>query len=238
MISNCGTNIEGDKSSPWAVIFDVDGTMVDNMDYHENAWIELGRRHNLAIDHEFYIEKIHSRNNDDTIRKHFAPTLGTAKALTLSEEKERIYRETYRPVIKEIPGLTSLLVELAELGIFCGVASNSPPDNVGMVLDELGIKHFFNVIVDYTQTSKGKPDPEILLRTAEKLGVAVGRCVVVEDSISGFRAAERAQMPYIVITAGAYKNELKHASGAKAVYEDFTGIRVEHLQNCLDKEIV
>ncbi|NIA17291.1 MAG: HAD-IA family hydrolase, partial [Planctomycetes bacterium] len=180
MISNYPEN----KHSQWAVIFDVDGTMVDNMQYHESAWIELGRRHGLAIDHKFYLENIHSRNNDQTARKHFAPALGIEKALALGEEKEKIYRETYRHLVREIPGLTDLLGKLERLNVSCAVASNSPTDNVNMILEELGIKQFFKVVMDYTQISKGKPDPEILLTAAERLGVAADRCVVVEDSIS------------------------------------------------------
>lgn len=228
------SNPTKDKISPWAVIFDVDGTMVDNMQYHEKAWIELGRRRNLPIDHKFYIEKIHSRNNDDISRKHFVPMVGTEKALTIGKEKEAIYREIYRPVIKEIPGLGDLLAALAELGVPCAAASNSPTDNVNMVLEELAIKKFFKVVLDYTQISKGKPDPEILLTAAGRLGVVPARCIVVEDSISGFRAAQRAKMPYIVITAGAHQNELKYATEAKAVYEDFTSITTARLQNCLE----
>ena len=228
------SNLTEDNTSPWAVIFDVDGTMVDNMHYHENAWIELGRRHDLPIDHKFYIEKIHSRNNDDTIRKHFAPMVGFEKALTLSEQKERIYRETYRPLIKEIPGLGNLIASLAQLDIPCAVASNSPTDNVNMVLEELGIKKFFKVILDYTQISKGKPDPEILLTAAEKLSIAPARCIVVEDSISGFRAAQRAKMPYIAITTGAHQDELEHATDAKAVHKDFTSVTAAKLLSYLD----
>lgn len=231
------SNSYEEKKLPWAVIFDVDGTMVDNMQYHKNAWIELGRRHNLPIDHKFYLENIHSRNNDQIARKHFAPLLGIEKALALGEEKEKIYRETYRPMIKEIPGLRGLLGKLARLNVSCAAASNSPRGNVDMVLEELDIKQFFKVIMDYTQISKGKPDPEILLAAAERLGVAPARCVVVEDSISGFRAAQQAKMPYIVITAGANRDEVKHATEARAVYEDFTAITIERLQNCLSDRI-
>jgi len=83
------------------------------------------------------------------------------------------------------------------------------------------------------QISHGKPDPEMFLTTAERLGLDAKRCIVVEDSLSGFRAAERAGMKYIVITTGADAEELKHAGNACAMYEDFTTITVRSLMGFL-----
>ena len=214
----------------WAVIFDVDGTMVDNAKYHEQAWIELGRRHNLPITGQYYREHIHSRSNDKNIRKLFNGNATEEMVHKFSSEKEAIYRETFRPVIKEIPGLTDLLKALKKRSIRCAAASNSPQANVDMVIDELNIREYFDVIIDYTQVTNGKPDPEILHTAADNLAVPYEKCVVVEDSISGFKAAERAGMPYIVITAGADTEELKHAKTPGAIHNDFTTITPTKLQ--------
>lgn len=217
----------------WGVIFDVDGTMVDNVAWHENAWLELSRRHGLGITRQFYREHIHSRSNDKNVRKLFADKATPELIERISREKETIYRDSFRPVIKEIAGLTDLLKALKASDVRCAAASNSPKGNVDMVLDELALRKYFDVVVDRDQISHGKPDPEVLLTTAERLGLDAKRCIVVEDSLSGFRAAERAGMKYIVITTGADAEELKHAANACAIYEDFTAIAPQRLADFL-----
>ncbi len=217
----------------WGVIFDVDGTMVDNAAYHENAWIELSRRHGLGITREFYREHIHSRSNDKNVKKLFADKATPEMIERISLEKETIYRDSFRPVIKEIAGLTGLLEALKAANVQCAAASNSPKGNVDMVLDELDLRKYFGVVIDRDQISHGKPDPEMFLATAQRLGLDARRCVVVEDSLSGFRAAERAGMKYIVITVGADAEELKHAGNACAMYEDFTAITAQRLRGFL-----
>jgi len=210
--------------SNWGVIFDIDGTMVDNAEYHQQAWVELGRRYNKPITAEFYRKHIHSRSNLNNIRIIFGDTTRPEMIEKLGGEKEAIYRQSFRPVIKEIRGLTNLLKALNQSSVGCAAASNSPKPNVDMVLDELDIRKYFQVVIDHDQVRKGKPDPEILLSSAAKLGIKPAQCVVIEDSISGFKAAEQAGMAYIVILAGADRKELKSAAGARAMYEDFSQI--------------
>lgn len=203
------------------MIFDVDGTMVDNAAYHENAWVELGRRYGLGITSEFYRANIHSRSNDKNVQVLFADRATPEMIEVISEEKETIYRESFRPVIKEIAGLEDFLQALRAEGVRCAAASNSPRGNVDMVLDELDIRKYFDAVINRDMVSVGKPDPEIFLKAAHGMGIAASRCVVVEDSVSGFKAADNAAMAYIVITAGAEAEELQYATTARAMYEDY-----------------
>ncbi len=205
--------------------------MVDNRAYHERAWIELGRRHGVEITPETYRRHIHSRPNDANARFLFGPQDGARLAARISDEKEAIYRETFAPVMREIAGLSALLAALAEAGVSCAAVSNSPPENVDMVLDGLGIRHRFGTILNVSHVSRGKPDPEILLRAAAELEVAPAACVLVEDSISGFLAARAAGMPYVVITAGADPQELPRATGCSAIHRDFTTVSVAELRS-------
>ncbi|MBE0534121.1 MAG: HAD family phosphatase [Phycisphaerae bacterium] len=218
----------------WGVIFDVDGTMVDNAAYHENAWIELGRRHGLPITGEYYRMNIHARSNDKNVQGLFAGKATPEMIERIGSEKEAIYRDTFRPVIAEMPGLTDLLEALHGEGVSCAAASNSPLENVDMVLDELGIRKYFSVAIDRGQISRGKPDPEGLLTAAARMGLPPHRCLVVEDSHSGFQAAENAGMKYIVITAGADEEEVKQAARAAAMHLDFTRITPAALAALLD----
>jgi len=212
----------GQASADWGVILDVDGTMVDNAEYHRAAWAELGRRYNKSITAEFYRKYIHAHTNESIVRTLFGDVSDEMIA-KISNEKEIIYRESFRPVMKEIAGLTDLLKALKCKAVPCGAASNSPKANVDMVLDELNIRQYFEVVINNDQVARGKPDPEILLTTAAKLGLKPAKCVVFEDSASGFKAAQRAQMPYIAITAGADGKILEFITGHKA-YKDFTTI--------------
>lgn len=205
----------------WGIIFDVDGTMVDNAAYHENAWIELGRRYDLGITSEFYRANIHSRSNDKNVKILFEDKATPEMIERIAEEKETIYRDSFRPVIKEIDGLTVFLKALKAEGIKCAAASNSPKGNVDMVLDELDIRRYFDTVINRDMVSVGKPDPEIFLKAADGMGIAASRCVVVEDSVSGFKAADNAAMPYIVITAGADEDELQFAMTARAMHENY-----------------
>jgi HAD superfamily hydrolase (TIGR01509 family) len=213
----------------WAAIFDVDGTMVDNRRFHEAAWLELGRRRRLTITPKFYRERIHSRSNAQTAAMLLGADAGRDAIESLSNEKEQIYRDLYRPVMREIRGLSDLLDKLTRAGVPCAAVSNSPPANVDMVLDGLQIRGRFRVVLDCDQVRRGKPDPELLHTAAAQLGVPIERCLVLEDSVSGFAAAEAAGTPYVVVTAGADPAELPRARNAVASVADFTQLGVAQM---------
>jgi beta-phosphoglucomutase-like phosphatase (HAD superfamily) len=99
-----------------------------------------------------------------------------------------------------------------------------------MVLDELGIRRYFRCVVDCNQVRKGKPDPGLLLTAAAQLGVPMARCLVLEDSVSGFAAAEAAGAPYVVVRSGADPAELCHARKALALVNDFSELDVPQMR--------
>ena len=218
----------------FCVIFDVDGTMVDNAPFHQAAWIELGDKYSLPITEQYYQNNIHARSNLQIVKTLYDTDSPDPELLErIEHDKESFYRKRYRPVIKEIPGLTALLEKFRALSIPCAVASNSPKANVDMVLDALDIRKYFDVIIDCNQVTKGKPDPQALLAIAETLGFEPKKCLVFEDSPSGFKAAENADMPYIIITAGAHIDITKLSVNPIAVHNDFTNINVKDLANLL-----
>jgi beta-phosphoglucomutase len=218
----------------FCAIFDVDGTMVDNAPFHQAAWIELGDKYDLPITEQYYQNNIHARSNLRIVKTLYNTDSPDPELLErIENDKESIYRKGYRPVIKEIPGLTALLEKFRALSIPCAVASNSPKANVDMVLDELDIRKYFDVVIDSNQVTKGKPDPQALLTIAETLGCEPKKCLVFEDSPSGFKAAENANMPYIIITAGAHIDIEKLSVNPIAVHNDFTNIDPNTLANLL-----
>jgi beta-phosphoglucomutase len=221
-------------NSDFCVIFDVDGTMVDNAPFHQAAWIELGARYGLPITEQYYQNHIHARSNLQIVKTLYNTDCPDPELLDrIERDKESFYRKRYRPVIKEISGLTALLEKFRALSIPCAVASNSPKANVDMVLDALDIRKYFDVVIDSNQVTKGKPDPQALLTIAETLGFEPQKCLVFEDSPSGFKAAENANMPYVIITAGAHIDIAKLSVNPIAVHNDFTNIDPNELANLI-----
>jgi beta-phosphoglucomutase len=225
----------GERMSPkrWGVIFDVDGTMVDNKDYHQRAWIDLCRRHGMNLTSEMYRTHIHARPNNKIIPDIFGADLSLAAAEAIALEKETIYRQLYRPHVKPLCGLIRLLGELSEHDIPCAAASNSPAGNVSLVLDELAIRHYFASVICADDVSCGKPDPEIFLISAARLGLKPQRCIVFEDSVPGFEAARRAGSPCIAITSGADNDHLNSFKDAIATHVDYTTVTFTELQRCI-----
>lgn len=223
--------------SDWAAIFDVDGTMVDNARYHEAAWVELGHRHGFGITPEFYRQHIHARSNDRNIRTLLGESASETDIQRLGDEKEQIYRDRFGPVMKEIPGLTNLLKALSTEGVACGAASNSPKANVDMVLDGLEIRRYFRAVIDRDMIRVGKPDPEMLLRVSAELSIKPERCVVLEDSASGFLAAQRAGMPCIAISQGADPADIRSADYPVAIHADFTELSPTLLRSIVNRPL-
>jgi HAD superfamily hydrolase (TIGR01509 family) len=217
------------EAAPWAVIFDVDGTMVDNRLFHRDAWIEFGHRNGFPITAEYYSQKIHSRSNEANARLLYGDDVDSRQVACVDEEKEAIYRELFGPHLREMPGLTELLQELCDAGVPCATVSNSPHSNIGFVLDGLEIRAYFDVILSVSDVPLGKPHPDLYEAAARGLNVPVRRCVVIEDSPSGFAAAEAAGAPYVVITAGADPEHLHKAAGAAAQHPDFSTLTLAKL---------
>jgi beta-phosphoglucomutase len=217
----------------WGVIFDVDGTMVDNKDYHEKAWFELCRQHGMELTGDDYRNRIHARTNDKIIPDLFGSDISAKAADAIALEKETIYRDLYRPHVKPLPGLIRLLGRLREHGIPCGAASNSPAGNVDLVLDGLAIRDCFASVITADDVLHGKPEPEIFLTSAARLGLEPKRCIVFEDSAPGFEAARRAGTACIAITTGADQEHLAGSKGVIATHKDYTTVTFAELQSCI-----
>lgn len=217
----------------WGVIFDHDGTMVDNTAAHKLAWIEFLNLKGFSITTDYYDAEIHGRTNEIIIKKVFGSDVPPESMRQLANEKEIIYRKNFGPILKETPGFSLLVKDLSWKGISLVVASNAPVENIELTMGKLGLAHYFFCILSEQDFSKGKPDPEAFQLAAHRLKLPLDRCLIFEDSTSGFRAAESAGAPYIAITHGA--NELDCSSDFKprAVYSDFTSLNFEILEHMM-----
>ncbi len=204
-----------------AMIFDMDGTMVDNMAIHNQTWIEYLTEAGASPDPENFNDRTAGKTTPEIIRLYLGSHLTDAEVRALSAEKEIRYRQKFMQGVRKIPGLIELLHEARSKGLKLGVATSAPPENVRVVLQALGLSDFFDVVVNGEEIEKGKPDPEIFLKAAERLQTPPERCLVFEDSRLGIEAARRARMRAIIITTGIPADQAHEIPGVGKVIADF-----------------
>lgn len=179
-----------------ALIFDMDGVLVDSNPVHRQAWVRFNLGYGLETTGAM-LEGMYGKRNDEIIRDFFGDGLAPEEVAARGAKKEQLYREMVGGRIEEIlvPGLRGFLDRHAPAPM--AVASNAEPQNVQFVIDRANLGGYFQVVLDGHQVSRPKPDPEIYLRAGELLGVAPPNCIVFEDSHSGVQAARAAGMRVI-----------------------------------------
>ncbi|MCC7076734.1 MAG: HAD family phosphatase [Acidimicrobiia bacterium] len=207
-----------------AVLWDVDGTLVDSQEMHWEAWHEALRKAGVAVTHEQFLETFGWRN--DAILAHIAgPDLSPGDVVEISEAKETAYRAAVRTHgIDLLPGAGELLAGLDAAGWRQVIASSAPRANVDTILDVTGTAATFAAVVSAEDVAHGKPDPEIFLTAAARVGVPPAGCVVVEDAPAGVEGARRAGVPCIGVRTT--HDEL----AADIVVDSLTELSVSDLQ--------
>jgi beta-phosphoglucomutase family hydrolase len=182
----------------FAFIFDMDGTLVDNMHVHTEAWGKLLAENGLEFNAHDFLVKTAGKTNREILPTVFGD-ISEEKITELAHRKESLYREMFLPHRKPIAGLVGFLTESKQLGIKTAVATASAKPNVEFILDGLDLRKFFDAVTTAEEVKNGKPNPDIFLKSAEKVGVIPRNCIVFEDAIGGFEAAHRANMKSIGI---------------------------------------
>ncbi|HVD96672.1 MAG TPA: HAD family phosphatase [Cytophagaceae bacterium] len=209
-----------------AIIFDMDGVLVDNNDFHYRSFEVFCKKYKLTLTPEIYNTFITGRTNEMILKYFFGENITPSEVEQLTYEKEALYRELYKPYIKPAPGLANFLETSFEKGIKFAVASNGPIENIDFVLDETNIRSYFSVIVNASMVKQGKPAPDIYLKAAEMLGKDTKDCVVFEDSPTGIRAALAAHIKVIGLTTTHAPHEL---IGTEFVVKDFSDDRLNEI---------
>lgn len=211
------------------IIFDMDGTLVDNSGYHQKAWEIFLQRH--GIKGAEHIWKLFGNTNESIMKYFLKRELTRQEIQSLAGEKEEIYREIYAPVIKPVNGLMGFLDDIKASKIKVGLATSAPGENVEFVLRKIDAKQYFDEIVDDSQITKGKPDPEIFLTCARRLGADKSGCVVFEDAFHGVTAARNAEMKVVALTTSYGAKTLAEAD---LVIEDYTEINMDKINFLLN----
>jgi HAD superfamily hydrolase (TIGR01509 family) len=186
--------------SPRAVVFDIDGTLVDNMAIHTEAFAEFSRRHGLPPLTPADRARLDGRANSEIFAILFDGPLPRDQWRAHEREKEGLYRELSRGKIRPLRGLLELLDRLAAEHIPAALATSAPEPNVTHTLSEIGLAGRFRIIVRADQVGRGKPAPDVFLEAARQLGVGPASCLAFEDAPMGIASARAAGLSVVGLT--------------------------------------
>ena len=193
-----------ENGTPRAVLFDMDGVLVDSHDAHLRSWRRLAAENDLPFDAPAFVRGF-GRKSREIITGWWPGRAGDAERL--AARKEDLYRADVRRQFPPGDGAAELVRALAAAGYRLAVASSGPPQNVVLVLDALGVADRFDAVVTGEDVTRGKPDPEVFLAAAQRLGVPPARCLVVEDAPLGVRAAHRGGMAALAVLSTGRRAE-------------------------------
>ena len=193
-----------------AVLFDMDGVVIDNLPYHVEAWLVYCERHGIPLTRETFYKDLNGLNSKDTFECLLKRKLSNEEIVEFEEEKELIYREFYAPFLTPAPGLLLFIDQLKSAGIKTALGTSAGPGNIDFILDGLGIRDQFDAVIGGAELIKGKPDPEIYLRAAGLVHVSPEDCWVIEDSLQGIEAGLSAGMKVVGMTTSHASEELSH----------------------------
>ena len=205
-----------------AIIFDLNGTMINDMDYHTRGWLYLL---NNVLGGNFTWDEVkpqmYGKNQEVLVRVFGAGRFTDEEMERLSVEKEKRYQQEFLPNLALLPGLKEFLEKAYQIGIPMGIGSAAIPFNIDFVLDNLNIRHYFSAIVSADDVTLSKPNPETFLKVAQLLNVESGECLVFEDVPKGVEAAENAGMKAVVITTTHEAGEFSDKQNVLCFARDF-----------------
>jgi beta-phosphoglucomutase len=194
-----------------AVIFDVDGVLVDSYHAHFASWRqlygELGRGYSEAA-----FATDFGRRSGDILRRTLGDAISDRQVQELDQRKEHLFREILRNEFVPMDGAAELVDALATDGFLLAVGSSAPRENIELSLEKLGCAARFSAIVSGADVTRGKPDPQVFQFAAHGLGASPEWCAVIEDAVHGIEAAQRAGMIGIALTGTASREQLARAN--------------------------
>jgi HAD superfamily hydrolase (TIGR01509 family) len=210
----------------FGVIFDMDGVIVDSNPYHKIALKEFCSGHGYELSDEQLIKRIYGRTNREWLTDVFGK-IPEDQLLGYIEEKEGLYRKLFYEDIKPVKGLIKFLDLLDENSILRAIGTSAPRSNVDFSLNRTNTVKYFPTILHDAFVTHSKPHPEIYLKSAAALGLPNSQCIVIEDSLSGVEAGQKAGSKVIGITTTHTREELSHCA---MVIDDFDGLTIEMLE--------
>lgn len=207
----------------------MDGVLVDTGEFHYQAWKKVFKERHIAFSREFFRQTF-GMNNARILSLLLGDDLAPGLMVEISEAKERRFRDLIRGKVQALPGVVTWLERLQESGFRQGIASSAPTANIDALVDELGLRPYFDVIGSGVDLPT-KPDPALFLGIAGQLDVPPERCIVVEDAVAGVEAAKRAGMSCIAVTTTSPADAL---AAADLVVESLEDLPTDAFQSFLE----
>jgi beta-phosphoglucomutase len=215
---------------PKAFLFDLNGTMIDDMGYHQKAWYDiLNDDLKAGLSREAVKKEMYGKNSELLVRVFGEGRFSEAEMDKWSMEKERRYQQAFLPELRLIAGLDAFLERAKKQGTLLAIGSAAINFNIDFVLDNLDIRHYFSAIVSADDVKISKPDPETYCKLAGLLNVKPSECLVFEDAPKGVEAAENAGMQSVVITTMHEPGEFAQYSNVWGYIQDYNDKRLDSL---------
>ncbi len=208
-----------------AVIWDLDGVIIDSAQEHLRAWQRLARETGVTFTEEQFWSTFGRRN--DAIIPTIWGTHSPERVRELADRKEAYFREFMRETAASLPGAIELLSALHDAGYAQALASSTPMANIQLISEVLGLRRYLSVLVSGETVPRGKPAPDVFLKAAEELEVEPGRCLVIEDAVAGVEAAHAGGMRCIAV---AGDRDLPGLRKAEVVVRDLREVTVDTLR--------
>lgn len=212
-----------------AVIWDLDGVILDSAEDHRKAWRRLAEEEGVAFTDADFWATFGKRNQD--IIPHYWPIRSLEHLQALADRKEAYFRDSVRQTAAFLPGAEHLMRALHEAGFAQALASSTPRVNIQLIDELLGLSRYLSTLVSGESVPHGKPAPDLFLLAAQQLGVPPHACVVIEDAVAGVQAAHFASMACIAV-AGA--RDLAGLRAAELLVQDLTQVTVQHVRALLE----
>ena len=182
-----------------ALIFDMDGTMIDSMAYHAQSWVLFARQRGLHIEIDDLMRRTNGRTGAECMRELFQRDIAETEAWDLIAEKEQLYRELFGPVFAEVAGFKSFYAQAQARGLKLGVGTAGDQHNIAFAMSHLQLVPQPKAIVGGDEGLPGKPEPAIFLEVARQMNASAAGCIVFEDAPFGIEAARRAGMQAVAV---------------------------------------
>lgn len=206
-----------------AFLFDLNGTIIDDMPYHIKAWHRILTNLGSTISYEETKKQCYGKNHE-LLERVFSGRFSDEEKDRMSIEKEKQYQQEFKPHLQLIPGLDNVLQKAHTEGIKMAIGSAAILFNIDFVLDGLSIRSYFDAIVSADNVAHSKPDPETFIKCAEELHIDPKDCLVFEDAPKGVEAAQRAGMDAVVLTTMHTADEFIYPN-IISFMQDFTQFR-------------
>jgi beta-phosphoglucomutase len=207
----------------YAVIFDVDGVLIDSYAPHYESWREIAIGYGVDYTEAMFAQGFGRTSREIVAEQWGRPDLTPEQIRAIDDAKEAAYRRIVADEFPGMPGATELVASLHAAGFKVAVGSSGPPENVGLAIEKLGLAPYLDAKVTGRDVTRGKPDPQVFLIAAETLGVPPARCAVVEDAPAGVAAAKAAGMACVGFpSTGRTRDDVARADRIIAGLADLT----------------